>query len=171
MTLQNYSQRRDKEYTFARSTADATDGFDIYGVTSNTVKYSVKYPFSEVTSMQFTTGVRNDVIVVKSIDRVSLLADNFNEYRGTLRAAYVFDNSLPKMLNIYYGTKFKVFAEYYQEAFDNNDKVNGNTQVVGFDFRHSLQLSRELIWVNRVAASSSFGKEKLIYYLGSLDNW
>lgn len=171
MTLQNYVARRDKEYTFSRMTADASDGFDIYGVTSNIAKYSVKYPFSEVASMQFTTGVRNDVIVVKSIDRVSLLADNLNEFRGTLKAAYVFDNSLPKMLNIYYGTKFKVFAEYYQEAFDNRDGINGNTQIIGFDLRNSLKLSRELIWVNRIAASSSFGKEKLIYYLGSVDNW
>jgi Tol biopolymer transport system component len=171
MTLQNYSQRRDKEYTFARSSTDATNGFDIFDVTSNILKYSIKYPFSEVAALQFSSGVRNDVIVVKSIDRVSLLAENLNEYRGVLKAAYVFDNSLPKMLNIYYGTKFKVFAEYYQEAFDKKDGENGNTQIVGFDLRHSLKLSRELIWVNRIAASSSLGKEKLIYYLGSLDNW
>ncbi len=171
MTLQNFTSRRDKEYTFSRSTSDATDGFDIYGVTSNSLKYSVKYPFSEVASLQFTTGIRNDVIVVKSIDRTSLLADNFNEYRGILKTAYVFDNSLPKMLNIYYGTKFKIFTEYYQEALDKNDHVNGNTAIVGLDFRHSFKISRELIWVNRIAASSSFGKEKLIYYLGSVDNW
>ena len=171
MTLQNYSQRRDKEYTFARNSTDATDGFDIFDVTSNILKYSIKYPFSEVAALQFSSGVRNDVIVVKAIDRISLLAENLNEYRGVLKAAYVFDNSLPKMLNIYYGTKFKVFAEYYQEAFDNKDGENGNTQIVGFDLRHSLKISRELIWVNRIAASSSLGKEKLIYYLGSLDNW
>lgn len=171
MTFQNFSKRWDKEYTFLRSTADATDGFYIYGLTTNMLKYSVKYPFSEVANFQLTTGVRHDVAVAKSIDRVSLTADNFNEYRGVVKAAYVFDNSLPKMTNIYYGTKFKLFAEYYQEALDDNDGNNGNMQVVGFDLRHSLKLSRELIWVNRLAASSSFGSEKLIYYLGSVDNW
>lgn len=171
ITYQNLVSRLDKEYTFLRTTADATNGFDVFGVTTNMLKYSLKYPFSEVANFQITTGIRNDITVVKSIDRVSLNAPNFNEYRGVLKMAYVFDNSLPKMLNIYYGTKFKLFAEYYQEALDDNDGQNGNMQVVGFDFRHSLKLSREIIWVNRLAASSSFGKEKLIYYLGSVDNW
>ena len=93
------------------------------------------------------------------------------------------------MTNIYYGTKFKIFGEYYQEVGDgsffststninNNgevkglgDGVNGNMQVVGLDFRHSQKISREIVWVNRFAASSSFGYEKLVYYLGSLDDW
>lgn len=171
ITYQNLVHRWDKEYTFMRTTADATNGFDVFGVTTNMLKYSSKYPFSEVASIQFTGGFRNDITVVKSIDRASLEAKNLNEYRGVFKAAYVFDNSLPKMLNIYYGTKFKLFAEYYQEALDDYDGVNGNMQVVGFDFRHSFKLSRELIWVNRIAASSSFGKEKLIYYLGSVDGW
>ncbi|MCB9334632.1 MAG: hypothetical protein H6586_00665 [Flavobacteriales bacterium] len=171
MTYQNLVNRVDKEYTLLRTSSDATDGFDVYGVTTNMAKYSLKYPFSEVANFQISTGIRNDRIVVKSIDRFSLTAPNFNEYRGVLKMAYVFDNSLPKMLNIYYGTKFKLFAEYYQEALDDNDGDNGNMQVVGFDFRHSFKISRELIWVNRLAASSSFGKEKLIYYLGSVDNW
>lgn len=48
---------------------------------------------------------------------------------------------------------------------------NGNMQVVGFDLRHSQKVSREIVWVNRLAGSSSFGYEKLIYYLGSLDEW
>ncbi|MCB9359892.1 MAG: hypothetical protein H6587_03145 [Flavobacteriales bacterium] len=171
ITYQNLVHRWDKEYTFMRTTADATNGVDVFGVTTNMLKYSSKYPFSEVANVQFTGGVRNDITVVKSIDRTSLDAKNFNEYRGVFKAAYVFDNSLPKMLNIYYGTKFKLFAEYYQEALDDYDGENGNMQVVGFDLRHSLKLSRELIWVNRIAASSSFGKEKLIYYLGSVDGW
>ncbi len=38
-------------------------------------------------------------------------------------------------------------------------------------FRHSQEINRELVWVNRFAASSSFGYEKLIYYLGSTDDW
>ena len=171
ITYQKMVHRWDKEYTFMRSTADATNGFDVFGITTNMLKYSAKYPFSEVASFQYTLGARNDINVVKSIDTPSLNAKNFNEYRGVLKMAYVFDNSLPKMTNIYYGTKFKLFGEYYQEALDDFDGVNGNMQVVGFDLRHSLKLSREMIWVNRLAASSSFGKEKLIYYLGSVDGW
>jgi hypothetical protein len=43
--------------------------------------------------------------------------------------------------------------------------------VVGFDFRNYQKVSRSFIWANRLAASTSFGKNKLIYYLGAVDNW
>ncbi len=189
MTYQNLERRTDKEYTFSRTTSNGTNGFAFYGLATNSLKYSLKYPFSEVTSVRGTLTGRNDNIVIKTTDINALNTPNFNEYRGVLKVAFVFDNSRNKMTNIYYGTKFKVFGEYYQEMGDGsfaspnqtikkNGEVrgsgngeNGNMQVVGFDFRHSQKLSREIVWVNRLAASSSFGYEKLIYYLGSVDEW
>jgi hypothetical protein len=185
MTYQNLMKRTDKEYTGSRTTSSG----DGVGLTSNSFKYSIKYPFSEVSSVRMTMTVRNDNIVFKSTNDLTLNAPNLSEYRTIGKIAYVFDNSRNKMTNIYYGTKFKVFGEYYQEVGDgslfstvNNfhadgnlkgqgNGVNGNLQVVGVDFRYSQKISRELIWVNRFAASSSFGFEKLIYYLGSTDDW
>jgi len=189
MTYQDFSKRTDKEYTFSRTTYEATDAINIFGVSTNTIHYSVKYPFSEVLSARTTLTARNDNMVVKSTDINTLTIPNFNEYRAIGKVALVFDNSRNKMVNIYYGTKLKLFAEYYQEIGDgsflsteintnNKGEVkgkgngkNGNMQVVGFDFRHSQKISRELVWVNRLAGSSSFGYEKLIYYLGSVDAW
>ncbi len=189
MTYQNLLRRTDKEYTFSRTTSNATNGFFEAGLSTNSLKYSIKYPFSEVSSIRTTITGRNDNIVIKSTDDFSLTAPNLAEYRAIGKVAYVFDNSRNKMTNIYYGTKFKLFGEYYQEFGDGSfastknkfnkdgdergrgNGTNGNMQVVGFDFRHSQKLSRELVWVNRIAASSSFGFEKLIYYLGSTDDW
>ena len=37
--------------------------------------------------------------------------------------------------------------------------------------RHYIKIHRTLIWANRFAASTSFGRSPLIYYLGSVDNW
>ena len=114
----------------------------------------------------------NDNGVLKATNDATLHAENSHEYRAVGKMALVFDNSRNKMVNIYYGTKFKVFGEYYQEIFDDATNAEiGNMQVVGFDLRHSQKISREIVWVNRLAASSSFGKEKLIYYLGSVDDW
>jgi len=60
-----------------------------------------------------------------------------------------------------------VFAEYYQRiALNTNNMV-----VVGFDYRHYTRISRNFIWANRIAGSSSFGQQKLIYYMGGVDNW
>lgn len=169
MTFQNFVSRWDKEYTFSRTTSNV--GFT--GLSSNTLHYSLKYPFSEVSSIRTTLTARNDNQVIKSIDVNALETPDFHEFRGVAKAAFVFDNTRNRMTNIYYGTKFKLFGEYYQEVFDNNsgNGNNGNMQVLGFDFRHSQKISRELVWVNRLAASSSFGSEKLIYYLGSVDDW
>lgn len=189
MTYQNYEKRIDKEYTFSRSTSNLQTDFSAFGLSTNTINYSLKYPFSEVASIRTTFSGRNDNINVKSTDFSALNTSNFREYRGVLKLAYVFDNTRHKMTNIYYGTKFKLFGEYYQEFGDGslvsvNNQLkangdfkgkgngeNGNMQVVGFDLRHSQKISREIVWVNRFAASSSFGYEKLIYYLGSTDDW
>ncbi|PJB15344.1 MAG: hypothetical protein CO118_03890 [Flavobacteriales bacterium CG_4_9_14_3_um_filter_32_8] len=189
MTYQNLVKRTDKEYTFSRTTTNSSDGIDVFGMSTNSLHYSLTYPFSEVASIRTTFTARNDNKVTKSIDNYSLAIPNTNEYRAIGKIAFVFDNSRNKMTNIYYGTKFKIFGEYYQEVGDgsffsskrnisNNGDVkgkgngtNGNMQVVGLDFRHSQKISREFVWVNRFAASSSFGYEKLIYYLGSLDDW
>jgi len=189
MTYQNLERRTDKEYTFSRTTSNGTNGFAFYGLSTNSLKYSLKYPFSEVTSIRGTLTARNDNIVIKTTDINALNTPNFFEYRGVAKVAFVFDNTRNKMTNIYYGTKFKLFGEYYQELgdgsfFSSNQNLsksgevkgrgngeNGNMQVVGFDFRHSQKISREIVWVNRLAASSSFGYEKLIYYLGSVDDW
>ncbi len=189
MTYQNLVARTDKEYTISRTTYNTLNGDVALGFSTNTLKYSIKYPFNEVASIRVTLSGRNDQVVFKSTNDLFLEQPNFNEFRAIGKIAFVFDNSRPKMTNIYYGTKFKIFGEYYQEVGDGsfistNQKIdasgdvkgmgngeNGNMQVVGLDFRHSLKISREIVWVNRLASSASFGYEKLIYYLGSLDEW
>ena len=106
MTYQNLVRRMDKEYTGSRTTSN---GFGT-GLATNSFKYSIKYPFSEVSSIRATMTVRNDNIVIKSTNDRALNSSNIAEYRGVGKIAFVFDNSRNKMTNIYYGTKFKIFA-------------------------------------------------------------
>lgn len=165
--FQDLTHRLDKEYTIYRTELRQVKGYAIEDVNSNTINASFKWPFSEVAALQFVASGRYDQKVRKSTDLANLKEPNSNEYWGTLKTAYVFDNTRNVALNIRYGTRFKLFGEYYQE-------VNGsqsNIAVLGLDFRHYQKIHRELIWVNRVAASTSFGKEKIIYYLGSVDDW
>jgi len=183
MSFQDYLKRMDKEYTISRTVSNMTNGNEMIDFVTNTAHYSLRYPFSEVSSVRATLSGRHDRAIVKSTDIVSLTTGDYDKFKTVLKAAYVFDNTRHKAMNIYFGTKFKVFAEYYQGIFgDDKDfqalinpnavyPINGHMQVFGFDLRHSQQLIREFVWVNRLAASSSFGSEKLIYYLGSLDDW
>lgn len=186
LTFQNLVKRLDKEYSFSRVATNRNIDFDFHFdelnrdttiaaislVTTNSLQYSIKYPLSEVLSIKASLTGRNDRVVAKSVDSLFLQKKPLNEYRMVSKVSLVFDNTRKKEMNIYYGTKFKIFGEYYQEVLNENKKKNkGNMQVLGMDFRHYQKISRELIWVNRFAASASFGSEKLIYYLGSVDDW
>ncbi|MEA2105820.1 MAG: hypothetical protein U9P82_03760 [Bacteroidota bacterium] len=51
------------------------------------------------------------------------------------------------------------------------NKTKTDLFVVGADFRHYQKIHRDLILASRFAASTSFGNNKLIYYLGGVDNW
>jgi len=42
---------------------------------------------------------------------------------------------------------------------------------LGVDARHYLPIYRNLIWAVRAAGDFSFGDQKVIYYLGGVDNW
>jgi hypothetical protein len=42
---------------------------------------------------------------------------------------------------------------------------------LGLDIRHYQKIHRTFIWANRLAASTSFGNSKLVYYMGGVDNW
>jgi hypothetical protein len=61
----------------------------------------------------------------------------------------------------------KVFGEYYRQI---DAKVSGMT-ALGTDIRYYKKIHREIVWANRFAAGTSIGQEKIIYYLGSTDNW
>ena len=65
------------------------------------------------------------------------------------------------------GSRGKIFGEYYQRIARNTN----NMVVAGFDYRHYTRISRNFIWANRLAGSTSFGQQKLIYYMGGVDNW
>ena len=70
-------------------------------------------------------------------------------------------------MNLYYGTRFKLFAEYFKQLNKNETDIS----ILGFDIRKYTKIHRDFIWANRISASTSFGKRKLIYYMGGVDNW
>ncbi len=136
-------------------------------IQTNDVRYILKYPFSEVASLRGSVCYRNNRNVYLSTDDANLQKPNTYENWGSLNLQYVFDNTIKKGLNLYNGMRAKVFGEYYDQV----DKKKTNFFVVGVDVRHYQKIHRDFIWANRFAASSSFGNEKLIYYMGGVDNW
>jgi hypothetical protein len=166
-SFSNLKKRMDKHIVLHRQSIEDFQNTYISRTYSHEVFYMLSWPFSEVLSVRGTAIYRNDQKVFLSTDQVNLAkADEFQNWGG-MRAELVYDNSKQIGMNLHTGMRGKVFGEYFQLL----DANASNFVVLGFDWRHYQRLHRNFIWANRVAGSTSFGTDKLIYYMGGVDNW
>jgi len=163
----NLKRRLDKEIVLHRVTVENVTGFDIIRNHSHEAYFVLKWPFSPVFAVRGTASYRNDATVVLATDIVSLKQKTIYKNWGGLKGELIYDNTRSLGLNLYDGTRYKVFAEYYQQIEEGNQQLI----VLGADFRHYIKIHRNFIWANRIAASTSLGNNKLIYYMGGVDNW
>lgn len=165
LSYENFKKRLDKSITFYRQALLLPQ----YGAKlhSHEIRFGASWPFSDVSSIRGSAAYRNDRLTVLATDYNSLTIPNDYLHWVNGRLEYVLDNTLNMGLNLYNGTRLKIFGEYYKQA----DRKNTGMVIIGADVRHYLKIHREIIWANRFATSTSFGKEKLIYFLGATDNW
>lgn len=166
IAYENLKRRLDKRFSFQRQAYQNITDFGVEKVSTHNVRYQVSWPFSELASIRASVMYRNDRRVIQAIDPLSLREPNTYDHMAGAKLEYIYDSSLPRGLNLWTGWKLKFFAEYYQQPENRSDM-----QVVGMDLRHSLKIHREMIWVARLAGSSSFGSRKVAYFLGGVDNW
>ena len=167
-SLENLKDRLDKQYIFHRQTLEEFDGlYTIKKTYSHQLMYVLRWPFNQVASVRGTLKYRNDNGVYKSTTQEALEEQNDVKNWGGLKAEYVFDNSMSLGMNLYRGWKTKVFAEAYKQI----DGEHPDLYVLGLDLRHYQKIHRSMIWAWRFAGSSSYGENRLMYYLGSTDNW
>jgi hypothetical protein len=129
--------------------------------------YIMKYPFSPVFAVKGTANFRYQKSTLLSTNEPALREPDINEYWGGLKGELVYDDTKDIGLNLMTGTRFKIFGEY-THILSEEDK---DMWVVGLDIRNYQRVHRSLIWANRFAASTSFGKNRLIYFMGGVDNW
>jgi hypothetical protein len=170
LSFSKLKSRLDKEFVFHRQVVEE-EGFNpIYSLIRHQVHefhYILKWPFSPVAAVRGSAILRNDRAVYLALEEQSLREPNFMRNWAALKGEYIYDATRSPGLNLYYGLRFKIFGEYYRQIENNQSDL----VVLGMDFRHYTPLHRSLIWANRLAASTSFGSNKLIYYLGGVDNW
>ncbi len=167
ISYQNLKYRLDRELVFHRQGFEIAFTNAMIRQRTNEVFYILKWPFSNVACIKGTVNMKNEHFVFLSTDLRNLLEPNVNILWSGIKGEFIFDNTRNKGLNLYYGTRYKVFAEYFKAI--NYKEVD--MAVVGLDFRNYQKISRTFIWANRFAASTSFGHQKLIYYMGGVDNW
>jgi Tol biopolymer transport system component len=141
-------------------------------------RYGLRWPFSEVASLRGQIGYRNDRRIFLSQDFNTLNSKNTYNNSANLKIEFVFDNTIRRGLNLYNGIRLKVFAETFQGVdslfkvtIPSNRFLKNDLYVVGFDVRMYKKIHREFIWATRISGATSFGREKLVYYMGAVDNW
>ncbi|MFN3917325.1 MAG: hypothetical protein ACK4K0_06250 [Flavobacteriales bacterium] len=167
ISFENLKNRWDKRYTGMRQSFFFPEGNNFKRIQSYTLNYRLSYPFSEITSLRITSTLRGDRIHTLSADNNSLRKPSDNRGLGGVKLEYVYDNTLPVGLNLFNGLRFKLWIEGYHEL----NRLNTDFFVAGADFRHYLKIHRNIIWANRFATSASFGTQKLLYFMGGVDNW
>lgn len=167
LSYENLKHRLDRQILFHRQNSKYIYELFATKQTSYTLAYILKWPFTEVSAVRGTVLGRLDRKVYLATDMITLKEPNYFGYWSGLKGEYIFDNSRELSQNIMKGTRAKLFGEYYQSVEDESK----NLFVLGGDFRHYLKIHKTFIWANRVAASTSFGKNRLIYYMGGVDNW
>lgn len=163
----NYKHRLDHQIIFHRKAVEETGYYSLIRHKIHELYYVATWPFSPVLNIKGTASLRYDRAVYLSTDVYNLSQPDIHDVWGSIKGELTYDNTRNLGINLYKGTRYKFFGEYYQKV-----NASGNSLfVVGVDFRNYQRLHRMLIWANRFAASTSWGSNKLLYYMGGVDNW
>ena len=144
---------------------------------SNLYQGTVTLPLSKTKSVRMNVGYRSDryaKLANPTYPMQSLKAKDDKLTYLLAHIEYVHDDAITPALNIWKGLKWKVYYDYNMKigstAKDTNAKYP-STMNVGFDARHYLPIYRNITWATRIAGDFSWGTQKIIYFLGGVDNW
>ncbi|OFX17872.1 MAG: hypothetical protein A2033_18260 [Bacteroidetes bacterium GWA2_31_9] len=167
LSFENLKKRLDKQIILHRQAFSNLSSNSVSKTHTHELMYLLKYPFSQITSVKATLVGRYDRVAFLSSDIPSLYRKNEYKTWAGVKLEYIYDNTRNLGINLYTGTRFKLFGEYYKQV----NAKKSELIVLGCDYRHYEKISRTLIWASRFASSASFGSSRLIYYLGGVDNW
>ncbi len=167
LVFEDLKSRLDKKYLLSRRTFKQVGQNYVEKKQTLLFKYALKYPINEVASLRLTSNLRYDRDVLLSTEQATLTYPTQHDYFGGLKMEYIYDNARKKGLNILDGTRLKLWGEFYHQL----DKEKTDFFVLGADVRHYQKIHRSFYWASRIATSTSFGHQKLLYYMGGVDNW
>lgn len=167
LTFGNYKKRWDKQYTFYRgSFTDFANNSGTKNVLYDLLA-QLTYPLTMVDRFQVTFSLRIDQFIPLSFNETFLRFPTVFVFKPNIRLNYTYDDTRPLAINLRAGTRFKVFNEYYLNVLN----PNLFTVTYGLDYRYYLPIYKKMIWANRIAGGGSVGTERLMHYLGGVDNW
>lgn len=182
MSAQYLKKRIDYGVTYYRNTQRVV-AYDQFGngynskLFTNLYQASVSYPFNRVRSLRFNAAFRSDKVVILADDinqpPVTLQIEDIKKHYAILHVEYVHDDAINPAQNIWYGLRYKFYLDWNAKINKTSGASADNpyTFNLGGDGRYYLPIYRNFIWAVRGAFDISWGPQKIIYYLGGVDNW
>jgi len=182
VTFKDKKKRLDKSYTAYRKTRKFTPSDSSFPPEKRREvvllgQVQLSYPLDIYTSIRGIASVRSDKLIELATDAQSLGQPTLSRQQAGFRLEYVYDNTLDVAINIKNGTRYKFFAEAIKrfdlDVFNgfNPSSPRGVTGIVGFDARHYQRLLKHSVIALRAAGTTSFGREKILYFIGGVNNW
>ncbi|GAC1379492.1 MAG: hypothetical protein NVSMB45_01670 [Ginsengibacter sp.] len=173
--FKDLKKRLDWGTTFFRNVQNETisspQGDQTYRTITNLYQLNFSYPFDVTRSLKLNIGYRRDRSVIPAFELNTLNAPDYKTSYGMIHLEYVYDNTLNPAQNIWNGSRYKAYMDLNTQLDQHHIGVGKNGYNLGFDARTYYPIYRNFIWAGRAAGDFSFGSQKLIYYLGGIDNW
>ena len=186
ITLEDRKHRLDKKFSLYRRgrvdqyiLTDSLSNID-ETVRGRNIKHvamaEFRYPFTKFSAFRGTASLHADKVAVIAENQNSLREPIYNETRLGLRAEYVFDNTINLRLNAKKGTRARFYIDYFQPVGTNADSsfrftTGSPTIALGIDARHYISFDNKTVFAFRFMGATSFGKQKMLYSLGGMENW
>jgi hypothetical protein len=162
-----YHHSTSREYDQRNSPPPFFSPFPVIGkVNTDLLQAGWTYPFDMLKSIRLQFGTRYDRIRIQATDQFSIGIPDDNQFWLLSRAEFVYDNTVMPLLNIWKGSRAKLFAEYQYKV---NQETKGFYNF-GYDARNYTGLYRNIILASRLAGAHSGGNAKILYLLGGVDN-
>lgn len=183
MVFDNRKRRIDKQFAVYRKAVTESDATSADPLKQNQyvsfIAFSKwSYPFDAYNSVRASLTLRNDRDIALATDINSLNTPTNDAQRIGVKMEWIYDNTRAQDINSRTGTRAKAWVEVVKR-FDMNlfepDKKfqfnKGFMTVLGFDARHYASLDGRSIFATRLTGATSLGSERILYYLGGVENW
>ena len=179
-SILNYRKRWDWGVIYFRSSLegiatirDPDTGTPVQGpgkLFSSYYLFQARFPFDRVRSFRALVGPRFDRTVLSSTNQLTIKVPDTTAAFNQVTLEYVYDNAISPASNIWQGLRYKIYGDWFTQMTKTNQEGRYLFNV-GFDARHYLQIYRYVTWAVRAAGDFSFGDQKIVYYLGGVENW
>ena len=165
--------RVDFKVRYDRQALNPYNGYTLQKYVLDQFSFSFSYPLATHQRISFTPSVLHtnySEFLTQNLNPAlgsSVTAVNTGSLYESIRAEYVYDNTMVTGLNMQKGTKAKISVENYI----NNGSSSKNFALFQVDIRNYLPIYRGLTFATRASYGHFYGNSPKNFLIGGMDNW